>query len=174
VIFPNFTRHETAATAERIRTTIERGGPCGKLKVTVSIGVSDSESEAATDATALISLADRAMYRAKRSAKNCVVVDDDFDGAKFGDAPDAISAAIYGETSDVQPGTRVHVLVPQPGVPRDQWEFHPEIWVIRKIDEAKRTALATPVLPPINGTTPTVEGPMAGPESLFKKANMPS
>ena len=52
--------------------------------------------------------------------------------------------------------------------------FHPEIWVIRKIDEAKKTALATPVLPPINGPTPTVEGPMAGPESPFKKATIPS
>lgn len=122
----------------------------------------------------MIRLADQAMYRAKKSAKNCVVVDDGLDGAKFSDAPDVINAAIYGETSDLQPGTRVHVLVPQPRVPRDQWEFHPEIWAIRKIDEAKRTALATPVLPPINGPTPTVEGPMAGPESPFKKANIPS
>ena len=111
VIFPNFMRHEAAATAERIRATIERTSPGGKLTVTVSIGVSDSESEASTDASALIGLADQAMYRAKKSAKNCVVVHDGFDGAKSSDAPDAIRAAIYGETSDLQPGTRVHVLV---------------------------------------------------------------
>jgi hypothetical protein len=140
----------------------------------VSIGVSDSESETATDAEALINLADQSMYRAKKSAKSCVVVDDGFDGAKFSDAPDAVRAAIYGETGDLQPGMRVHVLLPQPGVSRDHWEIHPEIWAIRKIDEAKRTAVATPVLPSINGPTPTVEGPMAGPESPFKKANIPS
>lgn len=46
VVFPNFTRHEAAATAERIRATIERASPGGKLKITVSIGASDSESEA--------------------------------------------------------------------------------------------------------------------------------
>jgi hypothetical protein len=88
--------------------------------------------------------------------------------------PDTGSTAGYGETNDLYVGARVHVLQPQPGVTRDNWPFHPEIWVIRKLDEAKKTALATPVLPPINGPTPTVEGPMAGPESPFKKANIPS
>jgi diguanylate cyclase (GGDEF)-like protein len=75
VVLPNFTRHEAAATAERIRTAIETGNPGGTKKVTASIGVTDSEL--AKDAATLYKRADDAMYVAKHDRKkNCVVVDD--------------------------------------------------------------------------------------------------
>ena len=88
--------------------------------------------------------------------------------------PDSAEEVVYGETDDLHVGARVHVIQPEPDVPRSQWSFSSEVWAIRRIDEARKTALATPVLPPITGPTPTVEGPMAGPDSPFKKANIPS
>jgi PleD family two-component response regulator len=78
---PNFSRHEAAATAERIRAAIDEANPGGMLKVAVSIGVTDSESEFATDATALFKIADAAMYMAK-GQKNRVVVDSGIDPTK--------------------------------------------------------------------------------------------
>ncbi len=72
-VLPNFNREEAASTAERIRAAIDVDNPGGTLKVTVSIGVADSESPKATDAQALITLADETMYVAKKT-KNQVVV----------------------------------------------------------------------------------------------------
>lgn len=72
-VLPNFSREEAASTAERIRAAIDSDNPGGAVKVTVSIGVASSESTGATDAEALITLADEAMYKAKET-KNRVVV----------------------------------------------------------------------------------------------------
>ena len=88
--------------------------------------------------------------------------------------PDQVDGTTYGETNDLYVGMRVHVRKPVLGTPREEWPFDSEIYVIRKTDEVKKTAVATPVLPPINGPIPTVEGPMTGPHSPFKKANIPS
>jgi hypothetical protein len=88
--------------------------------------------------------------------------------------PDIASGVVYGQTNDLHVGTRVHVRMPQQGVPRESWQFGAEIWVIRKTDEQKKTAVATPVFPPFDGPTPTVEGPMNGPDSPFKRANIGS
>lgn len=88
--------------------------------------------------------------------------------------PNCADSTIYGETNDLHVGTRVHIRKPVPGVPREQWPFDSEIYVIRKTDDWKKTAVATPVLPPISGPTSTVEGPMSGPHSPFKRANIPS
>jgi hypothetical protein len=80
----------------------------------------------------------------------------------------------YGETEDSPVGSRVFVLQPQPGLPRDQWPYSAAVWVIREADSKKNRATATPVLPPIQGPTPTVSGPMRGPLSPFKKAHIAS
>jgi len=88
--------------------------------------------------------------------------------------PDRGDTTIYGETHDLHVGTRVHVRKPVPGLTREQWPFDAEIYVIRKTNDQTKTAIATPVLPPLNGPTPTVEGPMTGPHSPFKRANIPS
>ncbi|HSY58961.1 MAG TPA: GGDEF domain-containing protein [Terriglobales bacterium] len=172
VVFPNFSRHEAAATAERIRAAIDKENPGGEIKVTASIGVTDSGSEAATDATALFKIADAAMYMAKEK-KNCVVVDHGINSTTVR-MPKPTSTAVYGETDDLYIGSRVHVLEPVPGVPREKWTPSSLLWVIREINSGKKTAKATPVLPPLNGPTPTVEGPMSGPESPFIRTNIPS
>lgn len=110
VVFPNFDRHEAAATAERIRAAIETNKPGGKLKVTASIGVTDSESRAAADATALYKIADAAMYAAKEQ-KNRVVVDDGIDPTRAR-TPDVMSSAVFDETDDLYTGGRVDVSEP--------------------------------------------------------------
>ena len=111
------------------------------------------------------------MYMAKKE-RNRVVVDDGIDrrGLVYGN-PDS---AIYGKTDDLYVGSRVHVLEARPGVPRGEWTHSPFLWVIREVNTVKKTAKATPVLPPVSGPTPTVEGPMSGPESPFKRTNIPS
>jgi diguanylate cyclase (GGDEF)-like protein len=73
VVLSNFNTTEAASTAERIRAVIDHDNPGGNLKVTVSIGVASSESDGATDAEALLTLADKAMYVAKKT-KNQVAV----------------------------------------------------------------------------------------------------
>jgi len=71
VLLANFDLQEAAATAERIRSSIDAENPGGNLKVTASIGVAGSQG--IHDSAALIEEADKAMYRAKRR-KNSVVV----------------------------------------------------------------------------------------------------
>jgi len=88
--------------------------------------------------------------------------------------PDLASTVVYGQTNDLHVGTRVHVRMPEAGVPREKWQFGSEVWVIRKTDEQKKTAVATPVYPPLDHPTPTVEGPMSGPDSPFRNAHIPS
>jgi diguanylate cyclase (GGDEF)-like protein len=74
VVLPNFNREEAASTAERIRAAIDADNRGGALKVTVSIGVVDSNSVRATDLQSLITLADEAMYAAKKTRNQVVVV----------------------------------------------------------------------------------------------------
>jgi hypothetical protein len=85
------------------------------------------------------------------------------------DIKEAPNRTIYGTTDDLHVGDRVHVLQPQPGAPRDKWQYGSDLYVIREIRPMNR-ALATPVLPPVQGPTPTVEGPMSGPDSPFRKS----
>lgn len=80
----------------------------------------------------------------------------------------------FGATEDFPVGARVFVQQPQPGLPRDQWPYGSEVWVIREVDKYKNRATATPVLPPLTGPIPTVSGPMRGPLSPFKKAQIAS
>lgn len=83
---------------------------------------------------------------------------------------EATSGTVYGTTDDLNVGDRVHVLESEPGVPRNQWQYSQTIYVIREVDKLRNRALATPVLAPPQGPTPTVEGPLKGEHSPFKKA----
>lgn len=89
VILPEAASVQGAATAERIRATVETKGAVvvaerirqqveksefeGVIGVTISLGVS-SYPEHGTDAEALIKAADDALYVAKRAGKNRVIV----------------------------------------------------------------------------------------------------
>jgi diguanylate cyclase (GGDEF)-like protein len=71
----NFSANEAQATAERIRTNIERLSPYGgSIGVTASIGVAVSDSSDVATPQALIRAADDAMYVAKWTTKNRVCV----------------------------------------------------------------------------------------------------
>lgn len=87
---------------------------------------------------------------------------------------ESTSGTIYSasDADDLAVGGNVHVLQPRPGVPRNRCEYGPEIYVIREADRARNRGLATPIMPP-QGPTPTVEGPLRGPLSPFKKAFVP-
>jgi len=71
VVLPNFDATEAAATAERLRRTIERA-KIGDPGLTISIGVACSTE--ANSAVELIRLADTAVYAAKFDGKNRVAV----------------------------------------------------------------------------------------------------
>ncbi|HTA60349.1 MAG TPA: hypothetical protein VK805_19505 [Candidatus Baltobacteraceae bacterium] len=87
---------------------------------------------------------------------------------------EAASGPIYSSTDDFTVGTPVAVLQPQPGVPREKWQYSTEVYVIREVDKVRNWALATSRLPPVQGPTPTVSGQMSGPNSPFKKLSIPS
>lgn len=72
VVLPNFSADEAAATAERIRRSIDEGNPGGEVKITASIGVASSDERLVKNAQELIGDADRAMYVAKNSGGNRV------------------------------------------------------------------------------------------------------
>jgi diguanylate cyclase (GGDEF)-like protein len=72
VLLPNFSAEEAASTPERIRAIVDTDHPGGTLKVTASIGVASSMSPKATNAEALIDLADKMMYAAKKTRNRAV------------------------------------------------------------------------------------------------------
>jgi hypothetical protein len=88
----------------------------------------------------------------------------------------SITATTFGTTDALQVGTRVQVLTSQPGIPRDQWPYSQEVYVIREVDKKNNRVVATPVFPVLNnqGQVPSVTGPMTGPLSPFIKTNIPS
>ena len=77
VILPQTPLHEAQRIGERIRTQVEQTvidtGATGKVKITVSIGVS-SYPENGRSEEELVSIADQALYKAKGSGKNLVCV----------------------------------------------------------------------------------------------------
>ena len=85
---------------------------------------------------------------------------------------EATSGTVYGDTDDLTVGSRVVILQPRPGVPREKWEYGQEVYVIREVDKPMNRALATPVLPPVQGPTPTVQGPLSGPQSPPKRISV--
>ena len=72
VILPATDAREAGELAERLRTKAERGEPDSR-HVTVSIGVASCGEDTSTP-EALVEKADAALYRAKRSGKNCVAL----------------------------------------------------------------------------------------------------
>jgi diguanylate cyclase (GGDEF)-like protein len=77
VILPQTPLHEAQLIGERIRSQVEvtviDTGPKGKVKITVSIGVS-SYPENGRSEEELVTVADQALYKAKDSGKNLVCV----------------------------------------------------------------------------------------------------
>jgi len=77
VILPQTALGEAKRIGERIRTEVEKTiidtGPTGKVKITVSIGISSYPENGRTEEE-LVSVADQALYRAKGSGKNLVCV----------------------------------------------------------------------------------------------------
>jgi diguanylate cyclase (GGDEF)-like protein len=71
VIFTHVTADQAAVAAERVRAAIERAG--GPVAVTASVGVATFPDHA-SDSRELLSLADAALYLAKSSGRNRVVV----------------------------------------------------------------------------------------------------
>jgi diguanylate cyclase (GGDEF)-like protein len=66
----NFSGSEAAATAERIRGSVDALHPFGTIKVTASIGVVASDVREGTDPDSLVAAADEAMYVSKWTSKN--------------------------------------------------------------------------------------------------------
>lgn len=77
IILPQTPEQEARVIGERIRAQVERtildAGAAGKLKITVSVGIS-SFPENGKSQEELVSIADQALYRAKGSGKNLVCV----------------------------------------------------------------------------------------------------
>ena len=86
---------------------------------------------------------------------------------------ESTSGTTYSGMDDLEVGNRVVVLQPKPGVTREKWEYGPDVYVIREVDKLHNQALASAVLPPVQGPTPTVQGPMKGPLSPFRKLQTP-
>ncbi|MFQ5741630.1 MAG: GGDEF domain-containing protein [Acidobacteriota bacterium] len=72
ILLPNFETDEVAATAERIRHTIEAGNPGGAVRVTASIGVASSEHPQLRGTEAFLRAVDEAALVSKHTTKNCV------------------------------------------------------------------------------------------------------
>jgi diguanylate cyclase (GGDEF)-like protein len=74
LLLPNAISIEAAATAERLRTSIERAKVGGAVSVTASVGVIGSDAFEASTAEELVDAADKAAYASKHSGKNKVTV----------------------------------------------------------------------------------------------------
>jgi diguanylate cyclase (GGDEF)-like protein len=77
VIMPGAPRHDSQFVAERLCRMVEEGKTqCGnqQISVTVSVGVASFPETDVTDEKNLITFADSALYEAKDSGRNRVVV----------------------------------------------------------------------------------------------------
>ncbi len=75
LIFPNTAIEEAAGICERIRKSLEaqHWTRYPDIRCTVSFGVTDRGAEGERDAPAWVEAADRALYAAKNSGRNCVL-----------------------------------------------------------------------------------------------------
>jgi diguanylate cyclase (GGDEF)-like protein len=73
VVLPGADRHEAVSLAERLRKAVENSLPENR-KLTVSIGIATVKSMPDCSAGALIKQADEALYKAKETGKNRVVM----------------------------------------------------------------------------------------------------
>lgn len=91
IILPETCQQDASFVAERFRymvaqqpfTLTPHDGPELRIPVTISLGVAELPTDAATEATLLIA-ADRALYRAKRNGRNRVVRCDVYSDAMVG------------------------------------------------------------------------------------------
>lgn len=73
ILLRNFSVEEAAATAERIRASIQKASVGGSIPVTTSMGVVATNIEQ-IDRNEMIRAADTAMYESKRAGRNLVTV----------------------------------------------------------------------------------------------------
>jgi diguanylate cyclase (GGDEF)-like protein len=73
-MLPGLNGHEGAQIAERLRAAVESACP-GDIPMTMSFGVATSAASN-LDPTAVLTAADRCLYRAKREGRNRVAVED--------------------------------------------------------------------------------------------------
>jgi diguanylate cyclase (GGDEF)-like protein len=76
VILPDTDLAGAATLGERLRSRVgdDQFQPVAQGALTLSVGVAAVPPHAASTATEMIELADRALYRAKRSGRNCCVI----------------------------------------------------------------------------------------------------
>ncbi len=104
------TLQEAGVAAERVRTAFEAAGKMvgdHALGATVSVGVASGEP--GVDIMALVAAADRAMYKAKESGRNRVVLSDERPSVSPQARSDALSA---GSRQEKRAGVGTGVLVP--------------------------------------------------------------
>jgi diguanylate cyclase (GGDEF)-like protein len=76
ILLPGGNRDTAATLAERVRASVERDPQVGPWGLTVSIGVAVADRFSASNPLGLLRRADAALYQAKRTGRNRVVVDD--------------------------------------------------------------------------------------------------
>jgi diguanylate cyclase (GGDEF)-like protein len=73
---PGSDRDDAAMLAERVRTAVQVDPHVGPWGLTVSLGVAVADRFSASNPLGLVRRADAALYQAKRTGRNRVVVDD--------------------------------------------------------------------------------------------------
>ena len=59
--------------------------------------------------------------------------------ANVNEIRDATTGTVYGQTDDLPVGSRVFVLEPVPGVPREKWGYSSLVYVIREVDKVRNS-----------------------------------
>jgi len=73
VCLPDYSTQEAHATAERLRSAVEKAKPGGDIPVTTSIGVCATDCTESKSPEEILDFADKAMYQSKHGrGKNCV------------------------------------------------------------------------------------------------------
>jgi diguanylate cyclase (GGDEF)-like protein len=77
LLLPHTSLNDGVAVAERLRATVEDtnlGDPCDPCKITISVGVAAVDASSNQSPLELLRAADKALYLAKTSGRNCVAV----------------------------------------------------------------------------------------------------
>jgi diguanylate cyclase (GGDEF)-like protein len=76
ILLPGSDREEAGSLAERVRGAVQEDAQVGPWGLTVSVGVAVADRFSASNPLGLLRRADAALYQAKRTGRNRVVVDD--------------------------------------------------------------------------------------------------